>query len=163
MDGGRIVTKQNREFKNSTIFGDRLLPAFFGQHWANIVTIIVLGLCAFVYIKTNVLTPLPGLRSQSDFAVYYRAAKDVVSFTSPYENPAYFYPPLVAFLMTPFAFTDYVTARSTWFLLSHVVLLWAGWLLWRAWGSGRIRRCCIASRLGVGGASQEMPAGGPCY
>jgi hypothetical protein len=155
MNGGRIVTKQHREFKISTVFGDRPLPAFFGQHWANIVTIIVLGLCAFVYIKTNVLRPLPGLRSQSDFAVYYRAAKDVVSGTSPYENPAYFYPPLVAFLMTPFAFTDYVTARSTWFLLSHVVLLWAGWLLWRAWGSGRIGLCCIASVWAFGGAFKE--------
>ena len=71
MNGGRIVTKQNREFKISTVFGGRPLPAFFGQHWANIVTIIVLGLCAFVYIETNVLRPLPGLRSQSDFAVYY--------------------------------------------------------------------------------------------
>jgi hypothetical protein len=67
MNGGRIVTK-NREFKSSTVFGDRPHLAFFGQHWANIVTVMVLGLCAFVYIKTNVLAPLPGLRSQSDFA-----------------------------------------------------------------------------------------------
>ena len=155
MNGGRIVTKQNREFKISTVFGGRPLPAFFGQHWANIVTIIVLGLCAFVYIETNVLRPLPGLRSQSDFAVYYRAAKDVVSGTSPYENPAYFYPPLVAFLMTPSALTDYVTARTTWFVLSHLLLLCAGWLLWRAWGRGRIGLCCIAFVWALGGAFKE--------
>jgi hypothetical protein len=87
--------------------------------------------------------------------VYYRAAKDIVSGTSPYENPAYFYPPLVAFLMTPFALTDYVTARSTWFLLSHLLLLWAGWLLWRSWGRDRIGLCCIACVWAVGGAFKE--------
>src|ERR1035441_4079344 len=155
MDGGSIVTKQNREFPRSIVFDGRSHSALFGQRGANIVTITILGLCAFIYTKTNVLTPIPGLRSQSDFAVYYRAAKDVVSGRSPYENPAYFYPPLVAFLMTPFAFTDYVTARSTWFLLSHVALLWAGWLLWRAWGSGRIGLCCIASVWAFGGAFKE--------
>ncbi|HUD14184.1 MAG TPA: glycosyltransferase family 87 protein [Terracidiphilus sp.] len=155
MDGGRIVTKQNRELDRSIVFGGRSHSALFGQHGANIVTIIVLGLCAFVYIKTNVLAPIPGLRSQSDFGVYYHAAKDVVSGTSPYENPAYFYPPLVAFLMTPFAFTDYVTARSTWFILSHLLLLWAGWLLWRAWGRGRIGLCCIAAVWAFGGAFKE--------
>jgi hypothetical protein len=154
MDGGRIATK-SREFERSIVFDGRSHSTVLGQHGANIVTIIVLGLCAFFYIRTNVLTPLPGLRSQSDFAVYYRAAKDVVSGTSPYENPAYFYPPLVAFLMTPFAFTDYVTARSTWFVLSHLVLLWAGWSLWRAWGRGRIGLCCIAFVWALGGAFKE--------
>jgi len=155
MDGERVVTKHSRKFERSIVFDGRSRFALFGQNRANVATVIVLGLCAFIYIKANVLSPIPGLRGQSDFAVYYRAAKDIVSGTSPYENPAYFYPPLVAFVMTPFALTDYVTARSTWFLLSHLLLLWAGWLLWRSWGRDRIGLCCIACVWAVGGAFKE--------
>jgi hypothetical protein len=155
MDGVRIATKQNRELEKSIVFKGSSRSEGFERHGAKILTVIVVGLCAFNYIKINVLTPLPWLSNQSDFAAYYRAARDVVSGTSPFENPAYFYPPLVAFLMTPFAFTDYVTARSIWFLLSHLMLLWAGWLLWRAWGRSRIALCCIAYVWAFGGAFKE--------
>jgi len=95
------------------------------------------------------------LSSESDFSAYYRAAKAVLSGQSPYENPAYFYPPVVAFLTAPFGLTDYVTARWIWFALSQVFLLSAAWLLWRASGRSRIALCCIASVWAFGGAAQE--------
>jgi hypothetical protein len=155
MDHGRLRTTRHGELERPLVFNARPQSAFFELPGANVVTIIVLGLCAFFYFKTNVVTPIPGLRNESDFAVYYRAAKDVVTGKSPYENPAYFYPPLVSFIMTPFAFTDYVTARWIWFLLSHLSLLWAGWLLWRALGRSRIGLCCIACVWAFGGAFKE--------
>ena len=95
------------------------------------------------------------LSHESDFTVYYRAATAILNGQSPYENPAYFYPPVVAFLMAPFALTDYVTARWIWFLLSHGFLLSAGWLLWRAAGRGRMALCSIAGVWAFGGAARE--------
>src|ERR1039458_6255610 len=119
-DGGRLPTKHNG-FEKSVVFKDRSRSARLLRYAANAATIILLGFCAYHYTRTNILRPIPGLRGPSDFAVYYQAARDVVSGTSPYENAAYFYPPLVAFLMTPFALTDYVSARTIWFVLSHLM------------------------------------------
>lgn len=99
--------------------------------------------------------PIAGLPNGSDFSVYYHAGQDILAGRSPYENPAFFYPPLVAFLMAPFALTGYLPARWIWFLLSHALLLWAGWLLWRALGKGRIALCCIACVWALGGAAKE--------
>jgi Glycosyltransferase family 87 len=125
------------------------------QNAANIACTIFVGYFAYLYWKINILRPIPGLSSVSDFGVYYRAGRDVLNGASPYENPAYFYPPLVAFAMAPFALTDYVTGRWLWFLLSHGLLLLAAWLLWRALGRGRIALCCIAAVWALGGAAKE--------
>jgi hypothetical protein len=116
---------------------------------------IVVTVCAAWYVKANLLFPMRYLSSESDFTAYYRAAKAVLSGQSPYENPAYFYPPVFAFLTAPFGLTDYVTARWIWFALSQVFLLSAAWLLWRASGRSRIALCCIASVWAFGGAAQE--------
>ena len=108
-----------------------------------------------MYLKINILTLLPGLPSESDFGVYYRAGVDILGGKSPYGRPAYFYPPLVAFGMSPFALTDYVTARTTWFVVSHMLLLLSAWLLWRAAGRGRVALCSIACVWALGGALRE--------
>jgi alpha-1,2-mannosyltransferase len=121
-----------------------------------IAPIAIVAACAFFYIKPNVLDPISGLGAPSDFAVYYQAAKDILSGTSPYENSAYFYPPSVAFLMAPFGLIPYVTARWIWFLLSHVLFLSSGWLVWRAAGRGLIALCCIACVWALGGAAKEV-------
>jgi hypothetical protein len=123
--------------------------------WRDIATIAIVAACAFFYIKPNVLAPISGLVGPSDFGVYYRAAKDILSGTSPYENSAYFYPPSVAFLMAPFGLIPYVTARWIWFLLSHALFFSSGWLVWRAAGRGRIALCCIACVWALGGAAKE--------
>jgi hypothetical protein len=116
---------------------------------------IVITVCAAGYIKANLLSPMGHLSNASDFTAYHRAAKAVLHGQSPYENPAYFYPPVVAFLTAPFGLTDYVTARWIWFALSQVFLLSAAWLLWRASGRSRIALCCIAGVWAFGGAARE--------
>jgi len=155
LNRGRLQTLNKGGLQSEAFFNGIYSAAPLSRHGADFATLLVLGLCIFSYIKTNVVAPIPGLPNQSDFGVYYCAAKDVVAGKSPYENPAYFYPPLVSFLMTPFAFTDYVTGRWIWFLLSHVVLLLAGWLLWRAGNYSRIGLCCIACVWTYGGALKE--------
>src|SRR5262249_53428661 len=70
-------------------------------------------------------------------------------------NPAFFYPPLLAFQTVPFALVDYTTARWIWFVLSHVFLIGAAGLVWRGMGGGRIAICCIASVWALGGAAKE--------
>ncbi|HEX3748047.1 MAG TPA: glycosyltransferase family 87 protein [Bryobacteraceae bacterium] len=122
---------------------------------ANLATALVVGCCALIYIKLNVLAPIPGLPNPSDFYVYYHAGHDVLRGTSPFENFAYFYPPLVAFVMSPFALLDYVTARWIWFATSHVLLLATAFLLWRAMGRNRSAACSIACVWALGGAAKE--------
>lgn len=125
------------------------------RHALTLVTITVVGLCAVVYFKQNVLLPIAGLDNESDFSFYYRAAQAILHGQNPFENPGYFYPPIVAFLMAPFALTDYFTARWIWFVLSHVMLLTAAWAVWRAAGGGRIAMCCVAGVWALGGAAKE--------
>lgn len=131
------------------------LDNWLKRHWKDIATIAIVAACAFLNIKPNVLDPISGLGAPSDFAVYYRAAKDILSGTSPYENSAYFYPPSVAFLMAPVGLMPYLTARWIWFLLSYALFLTAAWLIWRAAGGGRIALCCIACVWALGGAAKE--------
>lgn len=131
------------------------LPAKKSINLSTIACAIVVGLCAAWYIKANLLFPMRYLSHESDFSAYYRAAKVVLSGQSPYENPAYFYPPVVAFLTAPFGLTDYVTARWIWFALSQIFLVSAAWLLLRASGPSRIAMCCIAAVWAFGGAAQE--------
>lgn len=121
----------------------------------NIVCALVVALCAVIYVRANVASLIPILSNVSDFSGYYDAGKDVLHGVSPYRSPAFFYPPLLAFLAVPLALVDYVSARWIWFGLSHLFLIGAGWLLWRATGRSRITLCCIASVWALGGAAKE--------
>jgi hypothetical protein len=125
------------------------------RHAWNILTTIVVALCCLWYLRTNVLRNIPGLAALSDFSEYYRVGRIILNGRSPFENPAWFYPPLTAFLVAPFALTDYLTARWIWFLLSNACLLVAAWLLWRAIGRGHIALCAIACVWAFGGAAGE--------
>lgn len=121
---------------------------------------VLIALCAAWYVKSSVLAPIRWLPITRDFIHYYHAGQAILSGRSPYENPAWFYPPLTAFLMVPFAFTDYVTARWIWFLLSQAFLLTAAWLLWRGAGRDRIALCSVAAVWAFGGAGEESLEGG---
>jgi hypothetical protein len=121
----------------------------------NIVCALIIALCSFVYVRTSVLPPIPTLPRQTDFSAYFHAAQHVLDGVSPYNDPVFFYPPLLALLMIPFALIDYVSARWVWFILSHLFLVGAGGLLWRFLNGGRLALCCIAGVWALGGAFQE--------
>jgi len=116
---------------------------------------LVVVSCAVIYARTSVVPPIATLAGPSDFAAYYHAGEDILHGRSPYQNPAFFYPPLPAFLMVPLTLVDYVAARWIWFALSHLFLIGAGGLLWRGLGGGRIALCCIACVWALGGAIKE--------
>jgi hypothetical protein len=116
--------------------------------------------CAVWYFETSILAPLHWLPITRDFVHYQHAGQAILNGTSPYANVAWFYPPLTAFLMVPFALTDYVTARWIWFLLSQAFLMIAAWLLWRALGRDRIALCSLAIVWAFGGAGEESLEGG---
>src|SRR5947207_1479583 len=104
------------------------------QQRANIITGLILALCVVWYFKATVLGPVQWLGARRDFIHYWEEGRTILSRQSPYASTAWFYPPLTAFAMVPFAFTDYLTARWIWFLMSHTFLLIAAWLMWRATG-----------------------------
>ena len=118
--------------------------------------ILFLVCCVAYYVKVNVGDLLPGITdSPSDLSHYYRAAFCVLQAQSPYTDVDFDYPPAVAFLVTPLAFTDYVTARRIWFWCSQGFLLLAAFLTWRALGRDRAAACCVASVWALGGAAWE--------
>ncbi len=121
----------------------------------NIVCALLVAFCAWTYVRTNIIRPLPSIPRLSDSSAYFQAGTEILHGRSPYSDPALFYPPLLPFLMAPFALLDYVTARWTWFVLSHLFLLGGAALLWRAMGRGRVALCCIACVWAFGGAANE--------
>lgn len=125
------------------------------ESFPNIVCALVVALCLFLYIRTSILSPIPTLRTQTDFSAYFHAAQHVLDGVSPYNDPVFFYPPLLAFFMIPFALIDYVSARWVWFILSHLLLIGSGGLLWRFMSGGRVALCCIAGIWALGGAFPE--------
>lgn len=125
------------------------------QRLPDVATALVIALCAIWYYHANIAHQITGLAGPSDFSEYYRAAQSILNGRSPYENPAWFYPPLTAFLIAPFALTDYHTARWIWFVLCQASLLAAGFLLWRAAGRGRLLLCCVACVWAFGGSTRE--------
>jgi hypothetical protein len=125
------------------------------QRFGSIFCAVIVALCALIYVRTNIVQPIPKLAGPSDFYAYFHAAEDILHGRSPYSDPVFFYPPLLAFLMVPLALLDYVTARWIWFVLSHLFLIGAGWLLWRDMGGGCIALCCIASVWALGGVIDE--------
>ena len=130
-------------------------PATNRARPAAIAATVILCLLAAVYVRTNVIDVLNRWSTPSDFDVYYRAAKDIAGGVSPYENPAYFYPPLAAFLMAPFAWANYHTARWIWLASSQVMLVAAAWLTWRASARRLPGLICVALIWAMGGASAE--------
>jgi hypothetical protein len=117
---------------------------------------LFLALCAGWYLNENLRQQLPGLiDTPSDFTHYYQAARQVAHGLSPYGDASYDYPPAVAFVLTPLALTDYVTARRIWFAASHVFLLLAAWLMWRALGADLLAACCVACVWAFGAAAGE--------
>ena len=125
------------------------------QRFGNIFCVLIIVFCAAIYIRTNIVQPIVKLAGPSDFTAYFYAATDILRGRSPYSDPALFYPPLLAFLMAPLALVDYLAARWIWFVLSHLFLIAAGWLLWRCMGRGRVALCCIACIWALGGAFNE--------
>ncbi len=119
-----------------------------------IATVAFLVLCAGWYLKENVWAVRP-TSGASDFGYYYAAALHVLSGESPFEVENYIYPPLLAFLCTPLALFDYVTARWIWFVVSHTCFLGAAYLLWQRLGKSRVAACAIAFVWAAGGAAQD--------
>jgi len=121
----------------------------------DILCALIVAFCALIYVRTSVLPPISTLAGDSDFFAYFQAGGEILHGRSPYNNPVFFYPPLLAFLMVPLALVNYIMARWIWFALSQLFLIGAGALLWRGMGGGRITLCCIAYVWALGGASQE--------
>jgi hypothetical protein len=117
-------------------------------------------LCVAWYCREMAALVVPYIKNASDFSAYYEAARNVLAGRSPFLTDGYIYPPLLAFLLTPIATVSYVTARWVWFLFSHMCLLSAAWLLWRAMGRDWIAAISIAFVWAVGGAAPESLAWG---
>lgn len=136
-------------------------PAAVPRKWtparlfADSLCALIVLVSILIYVRTSVVPVIPTLAGPSDFSAYLQAAADILQGTSPYSNPVFFYPPLLAFLMIPLALVDYVAARWIWFVLSQLLLIGAGLVLWRGVGRGRIALCCIASVWALGGAINE--------
>jgi alpha-1,2-mannosyltransferase len=117
---------------------------------------LFLALSAGWYLNENLREQLPGIGdTPSDFTHYYQAARHVAQGLSPYSDSSYDYPPAVAFALTPLARMDYVTARRIWFAASHLFLLLAAWVMWRAVGGGLLAACSVAFVWAFGGAAGE--------
>jgi len=110
--------------------------------------------CAGWYGYDSFIQQMPS-PAISDFRWYYEAADHVLYGESPYLAQGYIYSPLLAFVLTPLAYLDYLPARWVWFLVSHACLLAAAWLIWRHLGSGRLAGCVVAIVWAFGAAAGE--------
>lgn len=113
--------------------------------------------CAAFYVERSFILQMP-TDAPSDFRWYYLAANHVLDGESPYLSEGYLYPPFLAFVLTPFAYLEYVPARWVWFLVSHACLLAAAWLIWRAMGSDLLAACVVAVVWAFGDAAGESLA-----
>ncbi len=120
--------------------------------------VLFLGFCAACYIYANVLAPMPGLASPSDFTHYYLAGGAILHLKSPFDDPEFLYPPLVAFLFAPFALLSYVAARWAWFLTSQACLIAAAVILWHSLKRNWTAALCIALTWGLTSAGSETLA-----
>jgi hypothetical protein len=117
--------------------------------------ILLLVFCALYYLKVNVGNRLPFItNAPTDFSCYYSAARCVLAAQSPYVGTQYTYPPALAFLLTPVALTDYLTARRIWFWCSQAFLLLAAFLTWRGLGHNLTAACSVAGVWALGGAAE---------
>jgi alpha-1,2-mannosyltransferase len=124
------------------------------EKWLPRAAPAVIFLCAGWYVYHSFIEQAP-TASLSDFRWYYLAARHVARGESPYLSTGYLYSPLLACLLTPLAFLEYVPARWIWFLISHACLLAAAWLIWRHLGGGRLAGCVVAIVWAFGGAASE--------
>jgi hypothetical protein len=113
-----------------------------------------LVLCAGWYTYDNILTQLPK-DTNSDFRVYYLAARHVLRGESPFLAEGYIYPPLLALSMAPLGALGYLTARWVWFVFSEACLLSAAWLIYRYLGRGLVAACSAAVVWAGGRAAGE--------
>lgn len=131
------------------------------KHWTKFLlpaaAWVAMFACAGWYAYDSFIKQMP-TDALSDFRWYYLAADHVLDGDSPYLSEGYIYPPFLAFVLTPFAYLEYVPARWVWFLLSHACLLAAAWLIWRELGSNRLAGCVIAMVWAFGGAAGESLA-----
>lgn len=127
------------------------------RRWITIlVAICILLLLTGRYYQKTVAGRLPILNSAPcDFLPYYQAAQHIVHGDSPYLADGYIYPPLLAFLLTPIAPLEYVTARRVWFAVSQLFLIAGAMLLWRRFGRDWASACWIACVWALGGAAAE--------
>jgi hypothetical protein len=96
------------------------------------------ALLTAIYLALNVGSILPGLGTQfSDFAFYQGAGRAILEGKSPFTVPAHDYPPLLSFLVAPFAALSYHDARLLWFILSQLLIAISGLWVWRALGGRR--------------------------
>lgn len=122
--------------------------------WLSRAAPAVMVLCAGWYVYQSFIEQAPNA-GLSDFRWYYLAAQHVAHGESPYLSEGYLYSPLLAFLVTPLSFLEYVPARWVWFLISHACLLAAAWLIWRHLGADRLAGCVVAIVWAFGGAAGE--------
>jgi len=128
-------------------------PAAPVRRWWLPLAWLFLLVSAAWYIYDNILHELPNA-GRSDFTWYYLASRAILHGQSPYVSE-YNYPPLLAFLLTPICWLDYLTARWIWFVFSQLSLAAAAWLMWRRLGRDWLAACLIALVWAGGGAAGE--------
>jgi hypothetical protein len=126
-----------------------------------LIALCVLSICAERYYQSTIVRRVPVLNSAPcDFLPYYQASQHIVHGESPFLADGYIYPPLFAFLLTPLAPLDYVTARRAWYVISQLFLIASAFLLWRRFGRDWASACWIAFVWGFGVAAGESLAVG---
>jgi alpha-1,2-mannosyltransferase len=97
--------------------------------------VLVLG---GTYLALNVALVLPSLGTElSDFTFYHQAGSAILQGRSPFVVPSHDYPPLLSFLVAPFAALAYSNARLAWFIVSQLLIVMAGAWTVRALGGRR--------------------------
>ena len=123
------------------------------RRWWLAAAWLFLVIAAAWYLYDNILRELPNA-GRSDFTWYYLASRAILHGQSPYVSE-YNYPPLLAFLLTPICWLDYLTARWVWFVFSQICLLAAAWVMWRRLGRDWLAACLVALVWAGGGAAGE--------
>ncbi len=102
------------------------------------------------------MTPARFLDSTGgDFRHYYDAATEWLSGGSPFSVPGFDYPPLLAYLVGPFALLPLETPRLAWFLLSLLCLILAAWGVWRWLGADWAALVAVGGVWSLAGTVRE--------
>ena len=125
-----------------------------GSHWVPTLARyrrIVAAPAAFtaltaLYVVLNLWLVAPDLGpGLSDFTYYHLASRAVLGGQSPYTLPNHINPPLLSFLMLPFALLPYQVARWAWFAISHLLIVVAAVWTSRALGADRTAALSVAA------------------
>ncbi|MCH9650948.1 MAG: DUF2029 domain-containing protein [Deltaproteobacteria bacterium] len=104
----------------------------------------------------NVITPARFLGSTGgDFRHYYDAAAEWLVGGSPFSVPGFDYPPLLAYLVGPFALVPLETARVAWFFLSLLCLVLSAWGVWRWLGADWAALVAVGGVWSLAGTVRE--------